>query len=363
MTADPGRPAVHEGEEQPAGAHQAIEWAGQFLELREGWSTLEEEWFRRVFPRGQVGMVVIQPGSLRLTDANEALCRMLGYSRQELLGRTLSEITHPDDLGADGALARQVFAGQRPSSQMEKRFVTQQGEVVWANLAVSVITDDEGQVRYGLGIVENITEHKRANELVTLHTTLLEMVASGRGLDELLDTLVAGLQEQIRTGVACVLLAGDRSRPRVAAATSLPAALVDAIEHADRLPRTSAAVGQRTLIVTDLSDLSGAVGAAAAAHGLRSCWYVPVRSPGGALLGGVAVFCPQQRGPDAYERALLDLAGRIASLAIERHRDERAHTMLATIIENSSDFRVGRRRLRANAVHQRRQQVDDGIRP
>jgi anti-anti-sigma factor len=338
MTADPGQPAVHEGEERPAGAHEAIEWAARFLELREGWSALEEERFRRVFQRGQVGMAVIQPGDFRLTDVNEALCRMLGYSRRELLGLTLSEITHPDDVGADGALVRQVFAGQLPSYQLEKRFVTKQGEVVWTNLAVSVVKDGEGQVRYGLGIVEDITERKRANALVKLHTTLLEMVASGRGLDELLDALVAGLQEQIRTVLACVLLAGDRSRPRVATASSLPAALVEAIEGADRLPWTSAAGGQRLLTVTDLSTISEAIGTAASAHGLRSCWCVPVRSAGGALLGGVAVFCPQQRGPDAYERALLDLAGRVAGLAIERHRDERARTMLATIIENSSDF-------------------------
>ena len=50
------------------------------------------------------------------------LCDIVGYSREELLGKTFQDITHPDDLDADVGLLRQVLAGERSGYQMEKRY-------------------------------------------------------------------------------------------------------------------------------------------------------------------------------------------------------------------------------------------------
>ncbi len=137
-----------------------------------------EERFRKVFEESPIGMALVAP-DFHFARVNEALCRMLGYTAEELLARTFPDITHPDDVEKDLALARQLFSGQLPYYQIEKRYQTRSGAEIRINLTAALFRDREGQPAFGLAMIEDITErwqagqvlNRRVEELAILHET------------------------------------------------------------------------------------------------------------------------------------------------------------------------------------------------
>ena len=123
--------------------------------------------FRLAFDHAPIGMALVGL-DYHLQRVNRALCDVLGYSEQELLARTFISITHPDDVGKDIRLAGQLFRGEIPSYRLEKRFITKDGRLVWLDLTALVIRDRQDELLYGLAMVEDITERKRAEEALRM---------------------------------------------------------------------------------------------------------------------------------------------------------------------------------------------------
>jgi PAS domain S-box-containing protein len=122
-----------------------------------------EERFRKIFEEGPLGMAIVGM-DYRFVKVNATLCRMTGYTEQELTGRSFADITHPEDLAADLELAAKVFNGKLAFYQLEKRYIKKSGEPLWIHLTASVIRDAAGAPLYGLAMVEDITERKQAEE-------------------------------------------------------------------------------------------------------------------------------------------------------------------------------------------------------
>src|SRR5215211_2128560 len=117
--------------------------------------------FQRVFEDRAVGMGLVGE-DFRLVEVNDAFCRLTGYDADELRGRTFAEITHPDDVDTDLRLARRVFSGELRGYSIDKRYVCKDGSIVWVELTVSVIRDEQGRPLRGLGLVQDITARRRA---------------------------------------------------------------------------------------------------------------------------------------------------------------------------------------------------------
>nr|WP_240896683.1 PAS domain S-box protein [Kineococcus vitellinus] len=98
----------------------------------------------------------------RFLSANPAACTMLGYSRQELVGKAFADVTHPEDLFTSRGQLQRLVDGTAPSAHFEKRYVRSDGEVIWVALDVAVIADDDGVPRYSVTHVEDVTD-KRAD--------------------------------------------------------------------------------------------------------------------------------------------------------------------------------------------------------
>jgi PAS domain S-box-containing protein len=122
-----------------------------------------EERFRVTFDNAGIGAALVDMKG-RAFRSNPALQEMLGYSAQELSGMAFTEVTHPDDATADWALAQELFAGKRNRYQIEKRFIRKDGQVIWGRVTASLVRSAEGEPQYGIGMVEDITERKRAEE-------------------------------------------------------------------------------------------------------------------------------------------------------------------------------------------------------
>jgi len=134
-----------------------------------------EERFRKMFEDGPIGMVISDSDN-RLLQVNTAFCQMLGYTEAELLGMTVTDLSHPEDMSQNLELRQQMLNGDIPFVQMEKRYLSKDGQVVWGNLAVSVFKT--GDILYHLGKVEDITERKRAEEQLRKLSTAIEQSPS-----------------------------------------------------------------------------------------------------------------------------------------------------------------------------------------
>lgn len=122
---------------------------------------VSEERFRRVFEEGPIGMTLVAPDH-RLLRANRAFCELVGYSEDELRQMRFEDVSHPDDLRPDADLAERLFRGELPSYQLEKRYLTKSGATVWGWLTATVIRGPDGEPRYGIGMVEDVTARRQA---------------------------------------------------------------------------------------------------------------------------------------------------------------------------------------------------------
>lgn len=122
-----------------------------------------EERFRAVFEGASIGINVADFEG-RFVDANPAFCAMLGYSHDEIVGKSVSDITHPDDVGVDLDLLRRLAVGERSHYELEKRYVRKDGQTRWVRLRVNPLRREDGTIRLNFGMVEDITE-RRATEV------------------------------------------------------------------------------------------------------------------------------------------------------------------------------------------------------
>jgi len=122
-----------------------------------------EERFRRIFEDGPLGMV-ISDQHYSVLKVNKALAEMLGYSEQELSERNIEDMTYPEDVEKSVKLSRQVLKGKIPLFSMEKRYVKKSGEILWVNLTATTIRDGEGNVLYAMGMVDDISKRKVAEQ-------------------------------------------------------------------------------------------------------------------------------------------------------------------------------------------------------
>ncbi|WP_017306948.1 PAS domain S-box protein [Spirulina subsalsa] len=136
-----------------------------------------EERFRRAFDDAGTGMALVSPDG-RWLKVNRTLCAMLGYSEAELLAFTVEEITHPDDWLVDWNLATQVLNGVLRTYNLEKRYLSKTGEVIWILLTVSLVRDPEGNPLYFVSQIQDIRDRKQAEDKLRENEERLRSIAS-----------------------------------------------------------------------------------------------------------------------------------------------------------------------------------------
>ena len=141
--------------------HQALVTERQHAELalRES-----EAGFRAIFEESPFGIAVAGMDG-RCLAANPALSAIVGYSVDEMLGRViLAELMHPDDAGAGMEMFIGMVTGKYDHYNIEQRFMHKNGEQRWVRLAMALVRDAEGRPKSVLGMGEDITERKQAEE-------------------------------------------------------------------------------------------------------------------------------------------------------------------------------------------------------
>ncbi|MHC1744206.1 MAG: PAS domain S-box protein [Syntrophobacteraceae bacterium] len=143
-----------------------------------------EEQFRGTFENVAVGIAHVGLDG-RFLLVNERMCRITGYPVAELLKKTFQEITHPEDLDEDVSLAAKLLSGDIDRYALEKRYIRKDGATVWINLTGSLQRDWNGQPRYFIGTVEDISDRKQIEE--ELHRNSIQLKESNDKLGQEID--------------------------------------------------------------------------------------------------------------------------------------------------------------------------------
>ena len=132
------------------------------------------ERFRATFEQAAVGMLQQGPDR-RFLRVNQALCKLVGYTREEFLALPADQLVHPDERDTGLLFMRRLFAGQIQNFSQEKRYRHKQGHYIWVRLTASLAHDRSGAPLYMISIIEDIhqrraveqeLEHARARELM-----------------------------------------------------------------------------------------------------------------------------------------------------------------------------------------------------
>jgi PAS domain S-box-containing protein len=134
-----------------------------------------EATFRAMFDVSSVGKIEVEPGSSRFLRANAAICKFLGYSEEELLARTLFEITHPEDRERDRELCRRLMAGESAGFDVEKRYIRKDGNPVWARVTVNVVRDAVGRPLRNTAVILDLNARKQAEQALQASKDRLQL--------------------------------------------------------------------------------------------------------------------------------------------------------------------------------------------
>ena len=122
-----------------------------------------DKFFRTVFEAAPLGIAIADPDGYFI-EINRAFHRLLGYDPQEVRELTFADITHPDDRQETVRLSLQARNGALNAYEVEKRYLKKNGDFLWAVVRTTAIRDEQGKLQYWIGIIEDVTERKKAKE-------------------------------------------------------------------------------------------------------------------------------------------------------------------------------------------------------
>lgn len=140
--------------------------------------------FRSYFDLGLIGMAITSLDK-RWVQFNDQLCSIFGYPREELASMTWAQNTYPDDLAADAAQFEHVLRGESEGYSMDKRFVRKDGSIVYCDISVKCVLNQDGTPNHFVAMFRDITERK-LSERVLQSRLIISEYAYKHLLDELL---------------------------------------------------------------------------------------------------------------------------------------------------------------------------------
>jgi PAS domain S-box-containing protein len=133
----------------------------------------EEQRFRSLFTNVAIGIVEVDSEE-RIISVNDRICEILGYSRDELLGKTIYDITYPEDLDHSHKTNSLVHNGETGIIDYEKRYLKKDKTPLWAHVTISGVYDTAGKHMYSVGTVEDITQRKKSEEALIRSESIMK---------------------------------------------------------------------------------------------------------------------------------------------------------------------------------------------
>jgi PAS domain S-box-containing protein len=303
-----------------------------------------EKRYRTLFESANDALLIMS--GTTIIDCNKKALEMFGGSREQLVGISVSGIStdfQADGKPTDDEVRRRVNACLDGRPQFfEWRHRRLDGSPFDAEVSLDLI-ELEGEIVLQ-GIVRDISERKRAENLLTGQKRVLEMIATDAPQNETLAALMNFLEAGSQGILGSILLLDeDGVHVRHGAAPSLPEAYLKAIDGAVIGPRAgscgTAMFRREPVIVTDIlhDPLWEGYRNLIVPYGLHACWSTPILSHDGRVLGSFAMYYREVRSPAPAEKQLVDIATHIASIAIEHYRADQEIRKAASKLGESEE--------------------------
>lgn len=285
-----------------------------------------EQLFSKLF-HSNPGMIAVSGTDNEIQyEVNDTFLETLGYTRDQVLGKTTTEL----DIWVKPDLRQQILATLRRDgtiSNLEAQLRTKDGEIRSFVIAAELI-EFGGEERM-LCTSLDITTQKRSDALQRSRSAVLEKLASGAELTEVLTALVKTAEVVSPEMIGSVLLLDEEGkRLRLAAAPRLPDfynEAIDGLEIGDGVGSCGAAAATgKPVIVEDVQEHPywAEYRELAAQVGIRACWSQPIIGSDNQVLGTFAMYYRKPRKPTEWESEVIRVNASLASIAIERKRME-----------------------------------------
>jgi len=263
---------------------------------------------------------------------NQPCLEYFGKTLDELKGWSSSDPVHPEDLPhVIEVLTHALETGE--TYEVEARHRRFDGVYRWFHVRGFPLRDADDRILRWCVLLTDIDDRKRAEAQLAGEKRLLEMVASGHALTDVLTELCKFVEEtagDCKCGVYLIDWRGPNFR--LGAAPSLPATFNDPVEGltvtTNAGPCGVAALTKSQVIVTDVQSdprfQSSTIRPLLLAHGLRAHWSTPIYSRDGQVLGTFAIFQNHPSSPIQLQQDLISQVTHIASIAVERALNEEA---------------------------------------
>ena len=258
--------------------------------------------------------------------ANDKWCKISGLTKEESNKDGWLKAVHPDDREMVSKEWNDAIKNQR-SSRLEYRYLSPAGKITWVFGQAVLEKDAEGNIIGYVGTVTDITIQKETAQLNARREKVLEALATGNSLEQILESIVE-MAEKSRPGMICSILLLDRQNNRlsVGMAPNLPGyinKMAEGVEPGKGVGSCGeAAYTGKTVIAEDIFShpnwADKKIRTTFEKAGLKACWSEPIFSSHGDVIGTLAMYFRQPCKPDQSDFNLLRRIAYVAGIAIER---------------------------------------------
>lgn len=299
------------------------------------------QWLQSLAERANAAVWTVDR-DLQITASRGAGLRDLKLEQNELVGKSLFDYLQTrDESFLPIAMHRRALRGETVTYVLDWNGII-------CNVRLDPLRNDAGEVVGVSGVSADVTQQVRGERFLVVSQQVLEAIAKGSPLRDVLDLLTRVICTQTGNMPCAVMLFDPQTDTmKIGASAGLPPTLIrvlDGLAVGSQNGSCAAAIQtQSKVIVTDIATdprwtlLRGEV----LPQGYRACWSVPLFIANGIVVGSFAIYGTDSRGPTAQEERLLERARDLAQIAIERDRSETARreweSRLSAVLENTSD--------------------------